>query len=1116
METRRNYRALKLGLARVRLAWRVNAATQGLLILLCVVALPLVIGAAAGAVGWWRIGVLCVSAAGGIVVLFWRVLFPLLRPLRLRDVSLLIERRQPHVESRLTSAVELWPEISGGQQRHEPTMLAALMAQAAADARKTPLCRALNLKATGRAGLATVGAFAVCAACFAARPAALTRLPQFVKPPYLPRQIVYAIEWVSGDVVIPVGSPVEIRARLSGDIEGAPEVVLEREGLEPSRESMQRVRGLEYNLKLSSVDGDTSFTVIYKDKRSKKYRITTVDPPRVRLVSTKLTYPKHTGMPPERRENAGDIMAPYGTVVELEVASSSPLSEAHLLLNGNKFPLKLKGADRAMGTLRVTRDTSYTVHLADRHGFPNRLPPEYSIRSIPDAPPEIELLQPTASMSVPRAVIVLLKGSARDDYGVSAVTLHYSITDTKKGGAVRIPVRPGPDVSFELPWDLTRVQAFAGQTIEFYVSATDNDDLTGPKSARTPTLRISILAPAAEYKQLEQNTDEIIGRLASTVGESQKIADTFKSLSQTLSDKDSTDWKKSEDVQRALDQQKDVESELADISQRMQENIDHMQNNEYVNLDTLDKMNQINELMKNILNDDMKKLIDKIQKNIESVDLSKLDRQLLETMKDQQKLLANLENTLQRLKRIQAEQKLDAAAKRLQDLVDRQAEVIDQSKQLKDKQSKSGLSDHDRQQLDQLSREEKDIDGEIAEQQQKLGDLQKDLSAFDESAAADLDKLMQDAKKNNLSGNLQSASQRLQQEKMPGAVQNEEDAYESMLALTRGLQDMKSQMGAKMSAQEKAMLMRALRKTLDLSQAQEDTLKLAGRLNARPFQKLSADETDQIRSGIQFQRDVAYELSADLNRLAGISMFVPPGLAGDALDAAKQLDQGLELLKQERTPDVYMNVSSSYVTLNRIALALLDAKAGGEGGSGQGEMEKFMQQLQSLADSQESLNSLTQQLGSSGLPMPAMMSGMQSLAVQQKMIGEGLSKLASESKNMSEMSQRLNQLQDEMENIQKSLAGGDAGREVQRRQSEVLRRMKDASLSLRKEVFEDQRTSEVGKEYAPATPQAAPGAKGSALPEDVLLELDSLRKESKIKGFENAIDSYYRNILAPK
>ena len=1104
-------------LSRVRRAWRANAALQGVLLAVACAALPVAAGVYAGAQGWWRAGLTVLAAVAAAAVLAWRVLWPLLRPLRHGDVSRLVERRTPELDQTLTSALELRDETARARFSH--LMLDSLAERAARAAGSVPLSRVIDLRRTARIAVATLIVFAACAAFQAVRPAALSQFAQFVIPPYFPEPEVYAIRSVTGDLIMRRGGAVTIRTELEGDVSGAPTAVLERQGLDPVRRPMKQLRGMKFSVTVDPVDGDTDYHIRYKDKRSRTYHITTVDPPRVQVLRTTLTYPKHTRLPKDQRENAGDISAPYGTRVALDITATSPLKSAHLMLNGKKFPLTLEGKTRATGAFRILGDASYTVHLEDTHGFRNTSPPGYAVHAIPDAPPELEVRRPEGDMTLESAQITPVLGGAGDDYAVTAVNLHYHNETSGRSGSLRVPVEAGPTVSFQYDWDLNRV-AEAGDTVSWYLTAADNDALTGPKTVRSAVLRISILSDERRYGETERETDRLIAELSTTVAEARDVAQTLQTTAQEMAlQKDTPPEQRAADaaeLQRSFERLQSLQQELTDISEEMRENLQEMRENDLFTLDTLEKYRQIQELLDQVLTDEMKELMSKIQRNFEDMDLSNLDPETMDALMDQESLMRNLDRQLERLRRMQAEQKLDALSRELTALAERQEKVLEQSQKLADKQQQGQLGGEDRMALDPLALEEQRLAEELKRAMQRLDDTARELDELDPESGAQLDSLSGQCNSKNPNQSLRRAAGHLQQQQLPQAAEQEESAYKAMLALAKGVDEMNAGMSAHMSQAMKEKLTRILVKTVNLSKNQEQTLDMVDDLDARPKQQMSADEADAVRREARFQRDVTRDLAGNLAELSALSMAVDPNLSGDALRAAAFLDQALEKLKQNPRANVRVEVNNSYILLNRIALALLDAKnSAGQGkGAANSSMQQFMESLQSLADAQENVNSATQRLSSSGMPMP----GMKALAAQQRMIRQELEGLGGdmESVGNSGAAKRMQEIQDEMKTIEQELDQGQGGDDVQHIQSNVLKEMRSATLSLKKEDEDERRKAERGREdYETRAPEKLKAQDRPTLPPEILFELNNLKKEPRFPGFEKATDSYYRELLKP-
>lgn len=94
------------------------------------------------------------------------------------------------------------------------------------------------------------------------------------------------------------------------------------------------------------------------------------------------------------------------------------------------------------------------------------------------------------------------------------------------------------------------------------------------------------------------------------------------------------------------------------------------------------------------------------------------------------------------------------------------------------------------------------------------------------------------------------------------------------------------------------------------------------------------------------------------------------------------------------------------------------------------------------------------------------------------------------------------------------LTEGRADKQVIRRQANVLRRIQDLTLSIRKESLDQKRVAEQPKSYTPAVPAGMPaGLVRDSLPEPVKNELNRLKNEPAPPGYKQLIDSYYRELL---
>ena len=89
---------------------------------------------------------------------------------------------------------------------------------------------------------------------------------------------------------------------------------------------------------------------------------------------------------------------------------------------------------------------------------------------------------------------VLFTGEAGDDYGISSVTMHYSIKGSSghRSGRVPMKISTGTFTQFDYLLDVQTLKLQAGDKLQYYFLACDNDGVNGSKCAKSQCLYFSI------------------------------------------------------------------------------------------------------------------------------------------------------------------------------------------------------------------------------------------------------------------------------------------------------------------------------------------------------------------------------------------------------------------------------------------------------------------------------------------------------------------------------------------------------------------------------------------------------------------------------------------------
>jgi hypothetical protein len=243
-----------------------------------------------------------------------------------------------------------------------------------------------------------------------------------------------SVEVVPGDTRIVAGRPLTIRARLrSGDAllsRAIPKLVVSA-GTE--ERTVEMLRGGEmFEFPLESVDRTFKYKVIAGGVSSNQYTVTAMFPPRVKRIDVHYQYPSFSALAPRTEEDGGDIYAPAGTRITLQIHTDKPVVSGTLGVLKGSPNLRPSGDRRLEAELVIARDDSYRIHLLDGDGLESNDDSEYFIRVMEDRPPDVRILRPSADQGITPLQEVGIEARAEDDYGIASLDLVYSVAGGKE------------------------------------------------------------------------------------------------------------------------------------------------------------------------------------------------------------------------------------------------------------------------------------------------------------------------------------------------------------------------------------------------------------------------------------------------------------------------------------------------------------------------------------------------------------------------------------------------------------------------------------------------------------------------------------------------------------
>ena len=1090
------------------------------------------------------------------LVLLWLVIFvytafrylirPIFQKLTNDRVAAYIEASYPGFENRLLSAVQLKPEMEHNRFGYALEFIEKLIEQARQSLDQIQAKRVfgkelIELKKNG--GFAA-GALVLLFCINLIFPAALKDFAQaFSELPKTPQEmlVVHIDGMQPGDVLIESGADVTISAKVTGHL-GAPVHLYYHVGQtvdlpnqQPEQSVMNKWRSIlmgrndteiAYHATLKNVTRSMEYYVGAKEKESERYRITVAREPIVSRFQLKLNYPKYTQLSPQLlEENLGDVTALIGTEVQFEGESNKPLASAMLAFD-ESLSVKLKVSDdnRLGGSFIVQHSEKYHIELIDADGIANSQPIAYTIHAIKDTEPNVEIVAPGKDIVLDETMIVTLQVDAKDDYGVQEIRLVYRVEGDSEDDTI-VPLKtwnpPQTAIFIEFPWDIDPIGLFPEDVVSYHVEAIDADNITGPNigksniySVRFPSIAELYETVEAEQELEQQGLEALFNEQAEATAIIDELLDKIRK-SQQLTLKDE------KVMQQVLETQKQIEETANDLIEEMKQTADQMEKNELFDRETVQKYQELQELMEQALSEEHKELLRKLSEALQQQQLSEQERKLMEANFNQEQFLQQLDRLKALYKQMIIQQKLEAAAKQAKELAERQERLMEAVKNLIDQANQNdeekdvGLpSEAPATRAEDLAKQEDRVAEGLQDLQEKIDELGAEMSeqANLKRVADEMKRLNQTVQEQEISKKLQSASSQMRRARMQAAMQPGGQAQQGLSDLAQGLDNALEFMEGANADEASAAMRAAVRSGLYLSRLHEQAIDGTDEIlqsghgqyiegEIKRLQRLAASELS-IASGIDI-------LSSRLWELGKEQMQVDPKIVWTLNTARDALERSARAL-EDRKPSLAAPIQKQGLAdLNKSVSDLLKAMDQMNQQMSMAGLENMLEQLQQLAQNQGQLNEMAQnlheQIRQQG-QTPGMEQLLKRMAHEQQMIREATERLAEMMEKMSQVLGDLSSISEEMKAVEEELQRGNLNQQVLQKQRQILTRMLESSKSLQKREVSKKRKSEVAKKPTEATKDAPP------LDPKLLETIQQLESTLKSGGREG-VPPQYRELI---
>ncbi len=741
-------------------------------------------------------------------------------------------------------------------------------------------------------------------------------------------------------------------------------------------------------------------------------------------------YPPYLGMEAEPVPTGGDtLLLPAGTRLETRGEATAPLASAAWSGLGRHAALHVK-AGKFSGSFVPQASGEYRLALATAGGAPLtsdtvRLP----VRLVADSVPQIDIPVPGADTLAPISLTVPLVLDARDDHGLTSVTLEsrrvsrLGVRDSARRETVPLPAGTPDRAILSYSLDLNRRGLLPGDTVRYRALVADNTPARQVGRSREYVLRLPTMS---EVRAAERAASEAVSsRLDSVTSAS-------KQLERQTSD---------------LAQERPRSTEGTGEKERESLTFEHAKKAESVAKSQQALMQQAESL---------KQSLEALRKSAEAAGLGDTawQRQLSEIRNQLERALSpelkqRLQELQQALKQLDAERTKDAL-ERLSEAQRQAREALERSRELFRRAAIEG-------DLESLSRESRDLTREQRE-------WNEHVARADSSRAAPAERELA-ARADSLEAALQRLGRQLgdsaRQQRMDAAGRQADQAGKAMqqaaASSQRGARDQAHQQGeqarqaleplADQLQQERAGLQQAWKQevTAAIDQALSETSRLAERqLAVQQELKSGRDVNGRLRAEQGAIEEGVQRLLQQMERTAGENALVSPEIGAALGGAQQQMERARDAIANA-TPNAREGAEQAggaVDALNAAAYQMLRARGDVQGAASGSGLAEAMERMAQLAKQQGGLG----RQGAGLLPMAgsgAIREQLRQLGLQQQRLAQELERL----KGGGHMP-GAGELGDEAEDLAKRLESGRIDRQIVERQERLFRRMLDAGRTL--------------------------------------------------------------------
>ena len=174
---------------------------------------------------------------------------------------------------------------------------------------------------------------------------------------------------------------------------------------------------------------------------------------------------------------------------------------------------------------------------------------------------------------------------------------------------------------------------------------------------------------AKHIKKMEDLNEDLIQKnMMDAAKESKKLQEQLQKMREKLLQQKEMDWQTRKELQRILDQQKELEKLVEEAKKAMEENKKNQEEFSERSEEMKEKQEKLEDLMEEVVNDEMKSLMEKIQELMQELNKDEALKMMEEMEMNDNKVNKQMDRMLELFKQLEIEKEVTETAKELEKL----------------------------------------------------------------------------------------------------------------------------------------------------------------------------------------------------------------------------------------------------------------------------------------------------------------------------------------------------------------------------------------------------------------------------------------------------------------